>query len=164
LVNPWLAVVAQIWSYLSSNDKGLVDIEVLCSLWYNSYHRRELYMKDKKSFGQLLRDRRMEVEMTLREFSRLSSYDASNISKIERNVIAPPPTITLRKWAEHLRYEQGTEELQNFLDTAAIDRNEIPENTSFEFRTILLPGLLRTSRSGRLTKEEYDRLVKLLNK
>lgn len=116
------------------------------------------------NFGQLLRERRMRIDMTLREFSRLTSYDASNLSKIERNVITPPPSITLKLWARHLKLEKGTEEYQEFLDVAQLSRNRIPDDAPPEFRNKLLPALLRTVRSGQLTREEFDRLVKLLNK
>ena len=116
------------------------------------------------NFGKLLRDKRMEIDMTLREFARLTAYDASNISKVERNVIMPPPTITLRTWAKHLHIEEGTDEMQEFLDIAEIGRSRIPDDAPDQFRNQLLPALLRTVRSNQLTKEEFDRLVKLLNK
>ena len=116
------------------------------------------------SFGRLLRERRLAVNMTLREFARLTSYDPSNISKVERDVATPPPTITLKLWAKHLRLQPGTGEYQNFLDMAQIARNRIPEDVPADFRNKLLPAVLRTARSKDLTKEEFDRLVKLLNK
>lgn len=116
------------------------------------------------NFGKLLRDKRMEVNMTLREFARLTAYDASNISKIERNIVAPPSTVTLKTWATHLSIVPDTDEYQEFLDTAQLSKNRIPEDAPAEFRNQLLPALLRTSRSKQLTKEEFERLVKLLNK
>lgn len=102
--------------------------------------------------------------MTLREFARLTEYDASNISKVERNIIPAPPTITLRNWAKHLSIIEGTGEFQEFLDTAQLSRSRIPEDAPPEFRNQLLPALLRTVRSKQLTKEEFERLVRLLNK
>jgi transcriptional regulator with XRE-family HTH domain len=116
------------------------------------------------SFGELLRNKRVEIGMTLREFARLTSYDASNLSKIERDITLPPSTITLRAWAQHLKMGLNTTECQEFLDIAQLSRNRIPDDVSPQFRNQLLPALLRTSRSKHLTKEEFDRLIKLLNK
>lgn len=116
------------------------------------------------NFGDLLRNRRLAANMTLREFARLTSYDPSNISKVERNVATPPPTITLKVWAKHLKLQPGSADYQEFLDIAQIARNRIPEDAPAEFRNKLLPAMLRTARSKDLTKEEFDRLVELLNK
>lgn len=115
-------------------------------------------------FGFLLRDTRVSKNMTLREFSRLTSYDASNLSKIERGIIPPPPAIILKAWAAHLGLEPQTTAYFEFLDMGQLSRNQLPDNTSHEFRNILLPALLRTVRSKKLSKEEYERLVRLLNK
>jgi transcriptional regulator with XRE-family HTH domain len=106
----------------------------------------------------------MKLNLTLREFSRLTHYDASNLSKIERGVNPPPPTIVLRSWAKHLGLEPGTSGYHEFIDSAHISRDRIPSDVPAEVRNILLPALLRTTRSKALTKDEYERLVKLLNK
>lgn len=116
------------------------------------------------NFGKLLRDKRVEKNITLREFARLTSYDPSNISKVERGLQPPPSTIVLKVWAKHLGLEQGSEELQEFLDMASITRNKIPEDMPPEFRNQLLPALLRTVRSKKLSREEFDNLVRILNK
>ena len=117
-----------------------------------------------ESFGVILRNKRLGINMTLREFSRLANYDPSNISKIERGVAIPPATITLRNWARHLNIQKSTEEYQHFLDMGQIARNRIPDGTTADFRNKLLPAVLRTSRSKNLTREEFDKLVKLLNR
>lgn len=116
------------------------------------------------NFGKLLSEKRLNMNLTIREFARLTSYDASNISKIERGIIPPPPTMTLKKWAERLSLQHDTSEHQEFLDTAVLSRNQIPEDAPAEFRNQLLPALLRTSRSKKLTKKEFDSLVRLLNR
>ncbi len=115
-------------------------------------------------FGYLLRDLRMRLNIPLREFSRLTNYDASNLSKIERGLASPPPTIILKSWAQHLKLTPGSLDYQEFLDTAQLSRDRIPSDAPPAFRNMLLPALLRTVRSKKLTKEEYERLVKLLNK
>lgn len=115
-------------------------------------------------FGYLLKELRLGRNLTLRAFSRLTGYDASNISKIERGISTPPPAVTLKSWAKHLGLEPGSNEYHNFLETAELTKGKLPENTPDEVRNTLLPALLRSDRSKPLTKEDYERLVRLLNR
>lgn len=116
------------------------------------------------SFGKLLRQTRVNNNVTLREFARLTSYDASNISKIERDLIPPPVTMVLRGWMPHLGMEEGSDNYIEFLDAAALARNSLPEDSPEGFRNKLLPAMLRTARSKNLTEDDFERLIKLLNK
>lgn len=114
-------------------------------------------------FGLYLRNRRVDLNLTLREFSRMTGYDASNLSKIERGVIPPPPVVMLKAWAKHLRLKPGTNDYEDFINLSLISKNRIPDDTPEVVRSKLLPALFRTQGSKKLTKEEYRRLVKLLN-
>lgn len=116
------------------------------------------------SFGKLLRQTRVDKNITLRAFSRAVSYDPSNISKIERGITPPPATIILRGWIKQLAIEQGTVEYQEFFDSASLARNRIPEDSPDAFRNKLLPAMLRTVRSKNLTEKDFERLIRLLNK
>ena len=42
-------------------------------------------------FGDFIKEKRINKEITLREFCRQLELDASNWSKIERGVMSPPP-------------------------------------------------------------------------
>lgn len=44
----------------------------------------------KKKFAEYIKDLRVEKEITLREFCKISGLDPSNWSKIERGIHAPP--------------------------------------------------------------------------
>lgn len=44
----------------------------------------------KTSFANFIRDKRISAGFTLREFCRLINFDASNWSKVERGLNAPP--------------------------------------------------------------------------
>jgi transcriptional regulator with XRE-family HTH domain len=116
------------------------------------------------SFGKLLRQIRVNRNITLREFSRSVAYDPSNVSKIERGITPPPATIILKGWVEPLGLEPGTREYQDFFDCASLARNRIPEDAPDVFRNRLLPAMLRTARSKNLTEEDFEKLIRLLNK
>jgi transcriptional regulator with XRE-family HTH domain len=115
-------------------------------------------------FGLLLKRLRLEQNLSLREFSRQSEYDASNLSKIERGLLPPPGNSTLKAWAKILGLGKDSVEYEEFIDTGHISANRLPSNTPAQIRNVLLPALLRTVRSEKLSKDEYERLVRLLNK
>lgn len=116
------------------------------------------------SFGKILRQKRVDNNVTLREFARITGYDPSNVSKIERGITPPPATIVLKGWAPVLRLDVGTPEYQDFMDSASLARNRIPEDSPAAFRNKLLPAMLRTVRSQNMTEQDFERLIKLLNK
>ncbi len=71
------------------------------------------------SFGALFRGIRLANEETLRQYCLKRNLDAGNISKMERNLIAPPNTIRqLKKYLNRLKY---TDIEFEFLMTAAIN-------------------------------------------
>jgi len=116
------------------------------------------------SFGKMLRQIRVDKNITLREFSRTIGYDPSNVSKIERGITPPPATIVLKTWAEALNLKPNSGEYQEFMDSASLARNRIPEDSPAAFRNKLLPAMLRTVRSQNLTEQDFERLIKLLNR
>lgn len=116
------------------------------------------------SFGKLLRQTRVDKNITLRKFSRDISYDPSNVSKIERGLTPPPATIILKGWTQALGITNSDVQYQEFFDSASLARNRIPEDSPAAFRNKLLPAMLRTVRSKNLTEQDFERLVQLLNK
>ncbi len=56
-----------------------------------------------QKFGKLLKNLRIERELSLREACKLANYDPSNWSKVERGILSPPSDNNiLRNWAKIL--------------------------------------------------------------
>lgn len=59
-------------------------------------------MVKKETFGQMLRKRRMEKEITLRKFAEMVGVSPTYISQIERDEFSPPSEEIIEKMAEIL--------------------------------------------------------------
>jgi transcriptional regulator with XRE-family HTH domain len=71
------------------------------------------------SFGALLREVRLKNKVTLRQYCLQRGLDIGNVSKLERNLIAPPNDNTkLLKYLNGLKYTSLEYE---FLLTAAVN-------------------------------------------
>lgn len=114
-------------------------------------------------FSHILKKRRLERNLTLREFARQTGYDVGNLSKIERGILNPPAMIAVKGWAKALSLEPGTEEYEEFVTEAALAKDEIPPNVNKDLREAL-PVLLRSEQSKKLSAEEFECLVKTLKK
>jgi len=122
--------------------------------------------KNFKKFGNLLKELRIEKGLSLREVCKLTCYDPSNWSKIERGILSPPSDERiLRKWAEALGTDSRTNVLQDFIDEARVAQGIIPRDILARKNAVeFLPAFFRTLRNKKPTKKEIDRLLKLINK
>ena len=122
--------------------------------------------KNLKKFGSLLKELRVKRGLSLREICKLADYDPSNWSKIERGILSPPSDEkVLKKWAEVLGVDSRANVLQNFIDEAKVAQGIIPQDIlSRQSAVECLPAFFRTLRNKKPTKEEIDRLLKLINK
>ena len=121
-------------------------------------------MSNLKKFGKILKDMRIEKELSLREICKLADYDPSNWSKIERGMISPPSEEkTLRKWAKILGLSQKSKEFQEFIDKAKVAQGIIPQDILSRKNAVkCMPVFFRTLRNEKPTKEEIDRLIELI--
>ena len=115
------------------------------------------------TFGEFVRDLRIEKILTLREFCRLTNLDPSNWSKIERG-LAPPPKSKhiLQGIAETLNIEEGSEEYNTLFDLAVISHipTDLVSNQSvvnklpvfFQFKTVMPARDPGSSRKADLSK------------
>lgn len=118
--------------------------------------------KNLKKFGEILKDLRIKKGLSLRNVCKLTNYDPSNWSKIERGKISPPTKeYILRKWAKVLGLETK-KDVQNFIDAAVISQGIIPEYILSHNAVEYLPAFFRTLRNRKPTKKEIDRLIKLV--
>lgn len=120
--------------------------------------------KNLKKFGQKLKQLRIAKNLSLREICKLTSYDPSNWSKIERGIISPPANKQiLSKWAKALGLKTGSSDYENFSDEAMIGQGIIPEDILMRGDAVKsLPAVFRTLRNEKPTKEEIDRLIELI--
>ncbi len=130
------------------------------------YHRYKIYktmIKNIRQFGKLLKDLRIEKGLTLRKACRMTNYDPSNWSKIERGEISPPSDERiLRKWASIIGIS-NKKKIQEFIDKAKLARGIIPQDILSQKNAVkYLPAFFRTIRNRKPTKEEIDELIKLI--
>lgn len=120
--------------------------------------------KNLKKFGKTLKKLRIKQNLSLREICRKTDYDASNWSKIERGIIAPPSDKkVLASWAKALGLKHNNQNYQQFIDEAQISQGIIPEDILARKDAVnYLPAVFRTLRNEKPTKEEIDRLVELI--
>jgi transcriptional regulator with XRE-family HTH domain len=102
------------------------------------------------TFGELVKDMRIEQGKTLRQFCVEHEIDPSNWSKIERGVNPPPKDEkTLARWAKALGLKPETSEWQDFMDQADIGRGQIPRQIMSDERLLdKLPVFFRTVRGA----------------
>lgn len=119
--------------------------------------------KNLKKFGKTIKSLRILKGLSLRDVCKLTNYDPSNWSKIERGKISPPSEeIILRKWAKILGLKID-KEIQDFIDEAIVAQGIIPEDILSKPNAVeYLPAFFRTLRSKKPTKEEIDKLIGLI--
>jgi len=118
--------------------------------------------KNLQKFGGILKDLRIKKSLSLREVCKLTNYDPSNWSKIERGKISPPSEESiLRQWAKVLGLKTK-KDVQNFIDTAIVSQGIIPEYILSSKAVEYLPAFFRTLRNRKPTKEEIDKLIEII--
>jgi transcriptional regulator with XRE-family HTH domain len=117
-------------------------------------------------FGEYVKNKRVEKELTLREFCRRLEEDASNWSKIERGVMGPPQdTGKLKKIAAILDIAEGSAEWDQFLDQARVGAGIIPDYIMSDKEVVeVLPVFFRTVGSVKPTKEELEEFIETIKR
>ena len=112
----------------------------------------------KSSFANFIREKRIAAGLTLREFCRLSGFDASNWSKIERGIKTPPQSKNvLEEIASKLKIKESSQDYKEFMDLAAL--SSVPEELIESEILEQLPVFFRTVRGEKPTAEELDTLI-----
>ena len=117
-------------------------------------------------FGEFIKERRIAKGISLREFCKRIEIDASNWSKVERGLLAPPQDEEkLRKIAQVLDIKFGSVLWEEMKDKANIDAGIIPEDIMSDEKVLnSLPMFFRTIRSEKPTPEELDKLIAMIRK
>ena len=117
-------------------------------------------------FGKFIKERRIHKGLTLREFCKLIEVDASNWSKIERGLLAPPKSdYKLKKIAEILQIPVGSDLWFEMKDRAELEIGTIPKDIRSDKELIgQLPMFFRTIRSEKPSGEELNKLIDMIRK
>jgi len=118
------------------------------------------------TFGEFVRTKRLEIELSLREFCKQAETDPSNWSKVERGILAAPDNRDfLEKVAKLLKLKKGSPEWFTFFDLASLSQQKIPDDV-FENDDVVsaLPVFFRTVRGEKPSKEELEKLIDLLRR
>jgi transcriptional regulator with XRE-family HTH domain len=124
--------------------------------------KRSIKPREEKMFGDFIKKLRINRNIGLREFCRILSIDASNWSKVERGVLAPPQDEDkLHQIARILKIKKGSDLYNELMDKAAVDAGIIPKDILSDKETLnALPMFFRTVRSEKPTPEELEKLIK----
>ncbi|HET9947624.1 MAG TPA: helix-turn-helix transcriptional regulator [Longimicrobiales bacterium] len=116
------------------------------------------------TFGELVRARRKELRLGLREFAQRADLDPGNLSKIERGRLNPPQdSDVLDRICLALEWEPGSEQAAALRDSAAIDAGKIPPDLlDDEALAAKIPLFLRTVKNKQLTEEQMERLIQII--
>lgn len=111
------------------------------------------------SFGQLLKEVRIQRRLTLRQCSAALGVDPSNWSKIERGVNPAPKDIgVLEHWASS--FQLAGDARQAFFDAAALSRRELPQDIASDARILqALPAFFRAMRDSEMDQAKMDQFV-----
>lgn len=115
-------------------------------------------------FGELVKTARIEKKIGLREFCKLASLDASNWSKVERGLLAPPrDEEKLHKIAGILGIEKESSFFNELMDKAAIAAGIIPKDILSD-REVLdsLPLFFRTIRNEKPSPGEIEKIIRII--
>ncbi len=114
-------------------------------------------------FHELFKKKRMEIG-TVREFAKQSGLDLAYVSRLENGVVLPPKdSEKLARLAAALEIDEGSDEWREFIDLAAVARNELPEDLHDDERiTKVLPAFYRALRNKEMDEEELQRLLNLI--
>jgi transcriptional regulator with XRE-family HTH domain len=115
-------------------------------------------------FGEYVKQKRLELNLSLRKFCKMLDEDPSNWSKIERKVLAPPQNEEkLKKIAEVLKIKIGSPEWKELNHFANVDAGIIPDYIMSDEKVIQsLPAFFRTVGNVKPTKKEIEELIRSL--
>ena len=116
------------------------------------------------AFGDLFKQLRLNAGLTLRQFCEENSFDAGNISKLERGILPPPHSPEkLCAYADALKIKPGDDAYLDFFDLASVATKHFPlKNLSEQTLLDKLPVLFRTLDNKDLTADKLDRIIAMI--
>lgn len=113
------------------------------------------------TFGELLKQQRQKLKLSLREFCRQHDFEPGNFSKLERGLFPPPQSAEkLEAYAKALKIERGSDAWLELFDQAAAEQGRIPDDLMANDAIVdKLPVLFKTIRSKKVTVKQLDKLI-----
>src|ERR1700693_4737203 len=107
-------------------------------------------MSTDRHFGEFFRASRKAQGLTLRDFCRRNGFDAGNVSRIERGLVAPPQAQhILESYAKALKLKRRTDQWDQFFALAAAATGRIPQEILQDQGAVgRLPSLFRRLGGG----------------
>ncbi len=117
-------------------------------------------------FGEYVKQKRLDRNLSLRMFCKILNEDASNWSKIERGKLSPPQDRKkLKKIAAILGIDESSNDWNTLIDTAYVDAGKIPDYLMSDKDIInALPVFFRTIGNEKPTPEELKRFIEKIRK
>ena len=118
------------------------------------------------AFGKFFKQKRIELNLTLREFCRVNGFDPGNISKIERGLLPPPQKKEKRlQYAAALGIKEGTDDWLMFCDLATTSVGRMPQDIASNEEVMnALPILFRSVRKKSLNEEGLKELTESIRR
>jgi hypothetical protein len=115
------------------------------------------------AFGKFFNQKRIELNLTLREFCRINEFDPS---KIERGLLAPPQKKEKRlQYAAALGIKEGTDDWLTFCDLATTSVGKMPPDIASDEEVMnALPILFRSVRKKSLDEEDLKKLTESIRR
>ena len=110
-----------------------------------------------KNFCETLKERRLKLRLTLREFCRIADEDPANFSRIERGIKVPPCDEVLERYGKALQF--SGKELMDFITLGALTRKNLPKHLSEKELAGKLPAFLRLINGEFPTEEQLREAV-----
>jgi len=115
-------------------------------LWYSCVHTGNEAICVGR-FGAFIKSKRLELDLTLREFCRRTGHDPSLWSKLERGRRAVPESREiLERYAADLQLERDSEEWTTFFDLAYAESGRLPPELTDGEIARKLPAFFRVMR------------------
>jgi transcriptional regulator with XRE-family HTH domain len=115
----------------------------------------------KQTFGAFLKEKRLALDLSLREFAGKVGMQPSNYCNIEADVLPPPPADGLGRIAKALGLKKGTPAYATFHDLAGQGRDEVPSDIEQLIKkNELIPAMLRTVEYENVTKDQLLGIIK----
>ena len=113
-------------------------------------------------FGEFLRLKRLELEISIRKLAKISGIDVAYLSRIERVIKPPEKEAILNKLIEALNLNDT--DARKLKDLAAMGNREIPDDIDIlEGNYEAIPVLLRTINNKKLNGDQIRELTKRIN-